>query len=172
MVVGESARAQALLLENVDPGALMARDSYDTLNAHLGRAPDLAHAVRPMGMLLAWCANMHMLSAEFVQQHERAVLRVRMQETPGSELLVAAGGDLRRDMFSAQGQRFLDDFYPRFLALYQSVLGADVYAAEDSWDNYGLLASRLAREYYDRTREAAQHPSAGVLGKIRHWFGR
>ena len=131
-------------------------------------AEDIGAAAVPMGMLLAWCVNMHLVSTALVQEHERLTLRVRMQDAKGSELLIAAGGDLARDLFNTQGQTFLDDFYDQYMDVYQRVLGQDGYSVEESWLNYQQLAQELTRIYYSRAKSAKA--AKGVFSRLRHWF--
>ncbi len=89
---------------------------YDDLDNHLGKAADLAQASVPMGMLLAWCARMQLLSPAFLQAHDQLVLQVQVEEARGSELLIACGGRLEKSFFTAQGQDFLDSFLSYLLA--------------------------------------------------------
>jgi hypothetical protein len=152
------------------PPAPTADDDYDSLDAHLAAAGDLAHACVPMGMLLAWCVNMHLVSPAIQREHERLILRLRFQEALGSELLVACGGNLQRSMFSAEGQRFLDDFYPQYMTLFQQLFGENPYAVAETWSNYQTLAARLTGLYLGAGRQQAR--AAGVLEKITSWWRR
>ncbi len=139
---------------------------YDTLDNHLKDSSDIGRAVVPMGMLLAWCVNLGLISREFEQANERAVLRVRMQEIPGSELLIASGGDLQRDLFSEAGQRFLDGYYPRYLEEFCSVFNVSMgeqYGVRESWDNYAKLAQHLTRVYMGSKKTAV----AGIFSRFK-----
>ena len=109
------------------------------------QADDFGQAAVPMGMLLAWCVNMQLISSQVLQEHEPLVLRLRYQEARGSELLAACGGDLQRGLFNASGQQFLDGFYPQYLALFAEVFAAQPYAVRENWDNYQTLAQALTR---------------------------
>lgn len=135
---------------------------YDNLDNHLAEAQDMAQAAVPMGMLLAWCASMHMLSAEYQQEHERAVLRVRMQEISGSELLIAGGGDLRREMFTEAGQKFLDRYYPRYLDDYLTTFG-QLYGIADNPGNYSKIAQVLTKAYLGKAA------STGLVSRLKRW---
>ena len=128
----------------------------------MAAAGDIAKAAVPMGMLLAWCAAMHLLSREFQDAHERKVLQVRMQEVGGSELLVAGGGELQRAMFSEAGQQFLDRYYPRYLSDLAELFDGDIYEVEDNPANYSKVAKMVTAHYMGR--------GEGVLKKISRWF--
>ena len=82
---------------------------FDTLDAHLRDAGDIARASKPMGWMLAWAVQMQLLAPSVQQAHEQLVLRIRYHEARGSELLVACGGDLSRELFTPAGETFLDD---------------------------------------------------------------
>ena len=144
----------------------MIDNCYDTLDQHLALAGDLTYAVVPMGMLLAWCANMHLLSGEFQQANEQAVLQVRMREARGSELLVLGGGDLRRDMFNEAGQKFLDFYYNDYLTDFGQVFSAP-YAVEENWHNYSSLAEVVTRKYMHSIGRARRGPS--LLNSLLWW---
>ena len=155
---------------SAQPPAPTSADCYDNLDEHLAAAGDLAHACVPMGMLLAWCVNMQLISPALQQEHEHTILRLRFQEALGSELLVACGGNLQRTMFNAEGQRFLDDFYPRYMALFRQLFGDKPYAVAENWSNYQTLAAQLTRLYLGQPSQ--QKRSAGVLEKITGWLRR
>lgn len=148
----------------------MAEAVYDSLDAHLPLAADIACASAPMGLLLAWCANLHLLSDKVVQEHERLILRVRFEEASGSELLIACGGILSRDMFTQQGQRFLDDFYPGYMDMFCSIFGDDCYAVSDNLANYRKLAKVLTQLYMSKISPRRSH-RPGLVGKLKRWFG-
>ena len=122
-----------------------------------------------MGLLLAWCANMHLLSSAVVQEHERLILRVRFEEATGSELLIACGGDLTRGLFTPQGQRFLDDFYPGYMDMFRSVFGDDCYAVSDNMANYRKLSKVLTHSYMGKVRPR-RGARPGLISKLTSWF--
>ena len=126
---------------------------YDSLDAHLLQAPDIDRAIVPMGMMMSWCVQMQLLAPEVVAAHESLVLRIRYRESRGSELLAACGGDLRGPLFTEPGQRFLAEYYPRYLEDYRRVFGDELYAVEDNWDNYARLAPVITRAYMRGGRE-------------------
>ena len=116
-----------------------------------------------MGMLLAWSAGMHLLATEFQQEHERTVLRVRMQEIAGSELLIAAGGDLRSEMFTSAGQSFMERYYAQYLGDFETVFGQR-YGVADNPSNYAKIAETLTRAYMGRNR------GEGLVSRLKQWF--
>lgn len=147
----------------------MHADSYDELDAHIAAAGDIARASVPMGMLLAWCTNMQLLAQSVVAEHEQLILRLRFHEVLGSELLIACGGDLRRDLFNANGQRFLDGFYARYPSVFRSVFGDDLYSVTDDLDNYQILAKALAAEFFAKPDSEA---GSGIelFKKVSRWL--
>ncbi len=148
----------------------MDTEVYDTLDAHLAAAGDIGKAAVPMGMLLAWCVNMQLVSTAVLQTHERLILRLRFEEAQGSELLVACGGDLQRQMFNPAGQQFLDGFYGEYMGVFQRLFDTDPYTVRETWDNYQRLAVELTRRYMqDQTQAPAL---GGVLQKLTGWFKR
>jgi hypothetical protein len=145
-------------------------DLYDSLDVHIAASGDMGKAAVPMGMLLAWCVNMQLVSPGLLQNHERLVLRLRFQEALGSEFLIACGGDLQRQMFNSAGQQFLDGFYPHFMPLFKQLFGEDCYAVRENWDNYQMLAAELTRRYMGNQRE--QRAPQGLFNKLAGWFKR
>ncbi len=149
----------------------MVEACYDSLDAHLPHATDIERASVPMGLLLAWCANLHLLSDEVVQQHERLILRLRFREATGSELLIACGGSLSRDLFTPQAQQFLDGYYTNFMAVFCEVFGKEAgencYDVVDNWANYDQLAAVLTRAYMGKPKH-----TEGVISRFAKWFRR
>jgi hypothetical protein len=139
---------------------------YDDLDNHLGKAVDLAQASVPMGMLLAWCARMQLLSPAFLQAHDQLVLQVQVEEARGSELLIACGGRLEKSFFTAQGQNFLDSFYPTYWQLWVSEFGAQPYAIKDTWDNYRRIAPALTQALLGKPAK----PKSSLLDKLTHFL--
>ena len=148
----------------------MTSEFYDLLDSHLTRESDLARAVVPMGMLLAWCVNMQLLNTQMLQAHERLILRIRVEEAHGSELLVACGGDLRRDFFTRKGQQFLDSFYPRYLAVYADLFGDNFYATADTWATYRVVAKVLTAELMGPVPDHATGNRQNLLSKVVRLF--
>ena len=141
---------------------------FATLDAHLPHAPDIAAAAVAPGMLFAWCANMRLLAPAVEETFATELLRLRVREVKGSEVLVATGGALTSEMVNDDGRRFLADYHPRFDEDYRSVFGADVYAVADTWANYDELAPVLTR----RLLGEPPRPAQGWTARLRSWFGR
>lgn len=139
---------------------------YDDLDNHLQHASDLAQASVPMGMLLAWCARMQLMSPVFLQEHAQLVLRVQVEEARGSELLVAAGGRLEKAYFSARGQSFLDRFYPGYFDLFCAEFGDQPYSVKDTWDNYRRIAPVLTQALMGKVVKA----KSGIFSRLSHFL--
>ncbi|NOX49021.1 MAG: hypothetical protein GXP16_00585 [Gammaproteobacteria bacterium] len=137
---------------------------FDSIDNHLKEAGDFARAAMPMGMLLAWCANLQLLSHEVLMEHEKLLIRVRFQEAQGSELLIACGGDLQRCLFNSQGQQFLDRYYSRFMSDFRAIFPGDYYAVEDNWENYQPVAAMLTQAYMGD--KPALQPGDGVVTRL------
>ena len=125
-------------------------------------------ACTPLGMLMAWCANLRLLSAAVEQELEQLLLRIRVQEVSGADLLVACGGALKREHLNLRGQQFMDGYFPEFLADYAATLGSDIYAAENNWTNYSALATVLTR----RLMHAEGHSAAARRNGKSSWVQR
>ncbi len=123
----------------------MSADLYDSLDHHLARQGkgDIAKASVPMGMLLGWAVNMHLVSEALVQANEQLVVRIRFQEASGRDLLIASGGDLRREMFNPNGMAFLDTYYSGYMDDYIRLFGETCYEIEDTVENYTVIAEHL-----------------------------
>ncbi|XOV84124.1 MAG: hypothetical protein ACFHXK_03190 [bacterium] len=139
---------------------------YDDLDNHLPHARNLAQASVPMGMLLAWCARMQLLSQSFLQAHAQLVLRVQVEEVLGSELLVAAGGRLERQYFSEKGRNFLDQHYPDYFDQFCAEFGDEPYLVKDTWDNYRRIAPVLTQALMGK----AAQPKAGFFSRLTHFL--
>jgi len=120
--------------------------SYDTVQRHLPAAGSIDRAAVPLGLYLAWCANLKLLSDEFEAANEFLLLRLRYREITGSELLtVGCGGELAPDVLSAAGRAFTEGYLDGYLDDFRSVFGEDIYDVEDSWTEYDRLAPVLTR---------------------------
>ncbi len=139
---------------------------YDELDRHLPQAGDIARASVPMGMLLAWCARHHLLSEAVSREHETLLLRLRVEEARGSELLIACGGALRRDMFTAAGQAFLDRYYPLYLDEFAGCFAGDPYRVEDNWRSYAEIAGLISRAYHGGT------PATPLVERVKRGWRR
>lgn len=106
-----------------------------------------------MGMFLAWCVNMNLVSERLLQRAEPLVLRVRYREITGSELLVAGcGGRLESRDFSPAGNAFCERYYAQYLDDYRQAFGADIYNVRDDWEQYDRLAPTLTAHLLGRPR--------------------
>ena len=146
---------------------------YDTLDSHIARAGDMARAYAPMGQLVAWAVNLRLVDEAAMLDHEGLLLRIRFREARGSELLVACGGDLTSDLFNADGQSFLHDYYHAYMDDYTKALGEgeDPYRAKEDWANYDKVAAVLTRRYMGGPPRRA-NPLSGALNKISNGLRR
>lgn len=133
----------------------------------------MVRAYAPMGQLVAWAVNLRLVDEAAMLEHEGLLLRIRFREARGSELLVACGGDLARELFNADGQRFLDGYYDAYLGDYAQALGLgeDPYTAEEDWANYDKVAAVLTRRYMGGPPRRA-NPLAGALSRISNGIRR
>lgn len=124
--------------------------------------------------MLAFCARLNLTASAFERAYETPLLRVRMQEIKGSELLVAAGGALRADMFTDQGQRFLAQNYSRYLTLLEQRYGASLDGLEDSWSHYEDLAREMTGWLLTKPRRSAPdlagYTFSGLKQRILKWL--
>jgi hypothetical protein len=121
---------------------------YDDLDRHLREAGSIERAAVPMGMYLAWCANLQLVSRGLMDEAEQLLLRVRYREVTGSELLVGGcAGRLESRWLNDDGCRFTDEYYGYYLDDFASVFGADIYAVKDDWAHYDRIASVLTKRY-------------------------
>lgn len=134
---------------------------FDTLGEHLSEAGDIARASKPMGWMLAWAVQMQLLAPAVQQAHEQLVLRIRYREARGSELLIACGGDLNRNLFTPEGEAFLNDYYPLYPADLQQAFGPDIYSVADTWDSYAVISPLITRAYMNR-----RSASPGIAGRV------
>ena len=115
-----------------------------------------------MGMYLAWCVNLNLISAELTEIAEEGVLRVRYREITGSELLISGcGGVLDSRWFTTAGVEFCERHYVGYLDDYRLVFGDDIYAVRDDWSHYDQIAPLLTKRLYAgrrKTRRPWQKP--------------
>ena len=146
---------------------------YDSLDNHLPSAGSIDRAAVPLGMYVAWCANLGLMSSEFDAAHHGLVVRVRYREVKGSELLVAGcGGDLRSEHLSADGQAFTERYYGRDLDDYRATFAGKVYEVDDSWDNYEQIAAVLTHAYMAPKPSRLSRGSSGSIGEdgAKRWW--
>jgi hypothetical protein len=142
---------------------------YDDLDRHLPEAGSIDRAAVPMGMYIAWCANLQLVSKRLVDEAEHLLLRVRYREVTGSELLVAGcAGELHSRWLSDAGQQFTEAYYPQYLSDFASVFGEAVYDVKDDWAHYDEIAAVLTRHYMsgpDMSHQGKGHRKGGQDGK-------
>ena len=139
-----------------------------SIDAYLPHAPDLAKAALPLGMLLAWCANLRLLSEAFEVEYAAPLLRLRMQEIVGSELLVACGGDLRREMFNEAGLAFVERYLDQLDADLKDAFGKDPMDVDDNWANYGKFAKIVTRKFMG----PGSKRGVSLGSRIKSWWQR
>ena len=164
----------------------------DDLDHHLPEAGSIERAALPMGMYLAWCANLHLCSEAFQQAHEGPLLRLRYRElTPVEFLIATCGGAITSEDLSPEGEAFTRGYYPGYLDEFRGVfladapIAGDVYSVRDDWAHYDRIAAVLTRRYMDRkmnrkmdrTQGSGVRPndrksngSNGSTGEGRRWW--
>ena len=151
----------------------------DNLDRHWGQAGGPDRAAMIPGIFLAWCANMRCLAAQIEREHEVLLLRVRVREAKGSDLLVACGGELTEDMLSDAGVRFARSWYQHYLDLWRSdpastasELGSGAYQQEDNWDTYDRFAVALTKAYMGASTAGRANAGGRLRGWVKTLFGR
>lgn len=138
---------------------------YDSIDRHLAAAGSIDRAAVPLGMFLAWCSGVRLLSPEFEAAHEDLLLRLRYREITGSELLtVGCGGVLSADVLNAEGREFTERHLDGFFEDLRATFGPDIYGMEDSWQQYDRVAPLLMRRLM-----AKRHGPDRRNGERRWW---
>jgi hypothetical protein len=120
---------------------------YDSVDRHLAAAGSVDRAAIVPGIYLAWCVNLGLESVQLRDTAERALLRVRMRDLTGSELLVSAcAGVLAAESLNEAGQRFTERYYVNYSRDFEAALGS-LYDAADDWSTYDRIAPILTRSY-------------------------
>ncbi len=149
----------------------MQGDIIDELSTHLNAAGAPDRAAMHIGVFLAWCVNHDLVSEQLKRQHADLLLRVRVRELDGSELLVRiAGGQLKPDMLCSKGQKFAHNYYHEYLADYAQALGLDPecpYGVDDSWSAYDLVAPILTRRWRDTLSSPVKSSLVNLFSKRR-----
>jgi hypothetical protein len=123
-------------------------EPIDTLDAHLAEAGSIERAARPLGMYLAWCANLHLLSAGFQQAHESVLVRLRYRDMTPAEFLIASGdGSVRMEDLNEEGRVFSRTYYPHYLDDFRETFEGEVYGVKDDWAHYDQIAAVLTRHF-------------------------
>ena len=147
--------------------------TYDDIDRHMEAAHKLDRAAIPLGMYVAWCANLQLLSREFTDAHAALVVRVRFREITGAELLVAGcAGSLDHWHLNEEGRRFTEAYLPHYLDDFRATFDGDPYAVNDDWDHYDQIARVLTRKLMIARQSEAARPAA-VLGTTdQRWWRR
>ena len=67
----------------------------DDIDRHMSEAGSIDRAAGPLGVYLAWCVNLSLVSDAFVAEHESELVRLKMRDMrPGEFLIRAAAGTL------------------------------------------------------------------------------
>ena len=146
----------------------------DDLDRHMTAAGDVARAMVPMGMFMAWCGHLQLVSDAFQQAHETAVLRLRYRElTPAEFFAATTHGGIDPADLNRQGRSFAQAYYPHYLDDFRSVFGADIYAVGDSWDRYDEIAPLLTKRFM-KFREGGRRSRdfSDRSGAVRKWWQR
>lgn len=121
---------------------------YDDLDRHMEQAGSIDRAATPLGMYVAWCANLQLVSRQLQDRAEQLILRVRYREATGAELLVGGcAGTLDAHCLNEEGQRFTEAYYPRYMEDFRAVFGDAVYDVKDDWAHYDEIAKLLTKRY-------------------------
>ena len=111
------------------------------------------------------CANLHLLSAEFQQVNEGALLRLRYRELTPAEFLTATGdGSLSEADLNEAGQAFTRDYYATYQSDFEATFNGDVYAVQDNWANYDRIAAVLTSRYMAGTGRVRARKSGSRHG--------
>lgn len=116
----------------------------DDLDRHLPEAGGIERAAVPLGMYLAWCGSLHLVSAAFQEAHERALLRLRYRElTPAEFFTATTHGRIETADLNEEGRRFTGAYYERYHDDFRATFGEDVYSVPDDWAHYERIAAVL-----------------------------
>lgn len=114
----------------------------------MAEAGSLARAAVPLGMYLAWCANLQLISGRFQQDHEDALLRLRYRELSPAEFFTATTtGALEPAQLSPSGADFSRAYYHRYMDDFRATFPEGAYAVRDDWAHYDRIASVLTRHF-------------------------
>ena len=144
----------------------------------MAQAGSLDRAAVPLGMYLAWCANLQLISGRFQQEHDGALLRLRYRELSPAEFFTATTpGSLTLEQFSPSGAAFARAYYHRYMDDFRATFGSDPYAVRDDWAHYDQIAAILTRHFMawkDGGRSNKIHPQSNGNGSGRpgKWWRR
>lgn len=143
----------------------------DDLDRHLGAAGSIERAAVPLGMYLAWCGNLHLLAAGFLERHEQAVTRLRFRDlSPAEFLTTCTSGCIDAAFLNEEGRSFSEAYYPHYLEDFASVFGGDPYAVRDDWAHYDQIAAVLTRHFMAWKQGGRRGRSARQGSGRRKWW--
>ncbi len=145
--------------------------TIDDLSQHMAEAGSLDRAAVPLGLFLAWCGNLHLVSQSFQEAHEGPLLRLRYRELAPTEFLTTTtGGVLEAEHLSEEGRRFVASYYDRYLDDLRTVFGGDPYGVKGDWSAYERMAGVVTRRYMEwkNGRDVASSGS----GSLKRWWRR
>jgi len=146
---------------------------HDDVSRHLAEARSFDRAAVPLGLYLAWCTNLQLLSASLTDAAADLVMRVRFREITGAELLiVGCAGVLTDEHLNDEGRRFTAAYFPRYLDDFVAVFGDDPYGVRDDWANYDRIAPLLTRKLMALRRDADGPRNGVVVRADRSWWRR
>jgi hypothetical protein len=120
----------------------------DSLDRHLEAAGSIERAAVPLGMYLAWCANLHLVSPAFQEHHQDALVRLRYRDLSPAEFLTATGdGSLAGADLSEEGLEFTRDYYAQYLDDFRHTFDGALYSVKDDWSHYDKIAAVLTRRF-------------------------
>jgi hypothetical protein len=144
----------------------------------MAEAGSLARAAVPLGMYLAWCANLQLISGRFQRDHEGVLLRLRYRELSPAEFLTATtSGALELSQLSPSGVAFSSAYYHRYMDDFRSTFPNDPYSVRDDWPHYDQIAAVLTRHFMawkDGGRSKKLHPprNGERQGRRGKWWRR
>ena len=143
--------------------------TIDDLDRHLAAAGSIDRAAVPLGMYLAWCGNLHLFSAGFVEAHELPLTRLRYRDLSPSEFLTACtAGHLDPADLSDEGRAFTEAYYPGYLDDFRATFGGDPYDVRDDWTHYDRIAPVLTRHLMT-WKEGGRRPRLVASGGRKWW---
>jgi hypothetical protein len=145
---------------------------FDDIDRHMTGAGSIDRAAGPLGVYLAWCANLGLLAEAFATAHERELVRLKMRDMrPGEFLIRAAAGTLRFADLNEVGSEFTRRYYQRYVGDYAEALEVApeaIYEQADTWENYDRVAPGLTRQLY----RPADHERSWMGVLMQRWRGR
>ncbi|MEM7220484.1 MAG: hypothetical protein AAF515_19140 [Pseudomonadota bacterium] len=142
-------------------------ETFDSIDRHLAVAGSIDRAAIPGGFYVSWCANLGLLTLP--AHSDELISRVRFRDASPIELYVAGcGGSLEAGHLTYRGVRFTREHFERYLAVCRETFGADIYAAEPSWENYDRLAKVLTVWLLGAPRRSSAQ--ARPAGRFSAWL--